>query len=69
MENCIGLERVVELFEFSRDRGIVDGQHSGFELYAETGQPRSMSAKRMDQRRRWVFSPTQKASEPRDENA
>jgi hypothetical protein len=69
MENCIGLERFVELFEFSRDLGIVDGQHSGFEFNTEACQPRSMSAKRMGQRRRWVFSRTRKASEPRDENA
>jgi hypothetical protein len=49
MQNRIGLERFVELFEFSRDLSIIDRQHIGFELDAEACQSLSMSAKRMDQ--------------------
>jgi hypothetical protein len=56
MQNCIGLERFVEHFEFSRGLSIVDWQHSGFDFDAEACQSRSMSAKRMDQQRRWVVA-------------
>ena len=46
-----------------------DWQRIGFEFDAEACQSRSMSAKRMDQQRRWVVARAGKASEAGDENA
>jgi hypothetical protein len=69
MQNCIWLERFVELFEFSRDPGIVDWQHGAFEFDAEVRQSRLMFAQCTDQQRRWVVTGARKSSQTGDENA
>jgi hypothetical protein len=46
-----------------------DWQRIGFEFDAEACQSRSMSAKRMNQQRRWVVTGARKSSEACDENA
>jgi len=69
MQNCIGLERFVERFEFLRDPGITNRQRGEFEIDAEARQSRSMSAKRMDEHHRCIGADARKFPETCDENA
>src|ERR1019366_3239906 len=69
MDNGIGLEHFVELFEFSRGLAIIDRQYAKFEFDAEACQSCLMAAKCVDQQRCWVTASVRKAAEAGNEDA
>lgn len=69
MQNCIGLEPFVELFEFSRDPVITNRQRGEFEIDAEACQSRPVPAERMDEHRRWIGADAGKFTETCNEHA